>query len=309
MSRTLRLEAGPLSAEIVPSIGGGVARFDLATQHGPAEIFRARPERAGADPNALGLYVLAPWSNRISGGGFSFDGVFHPLSANVAGEAFPIHGDAWQAPWRVEYSDIRQARMKREARGPGPFRYQAQLDYQLFEDRLAVRLAIVNQASGALPYGAGFHPWLPRTAGTRLDAPARSVWLEDERHLPTKNVAVATRPEWDFAHPRALPEGWINNGFRGWDGRAVVWWEDRDIALEILASPPIGAYILYSPAADASFFCFEPVTHAVDAHNLPPGPEAHGLKVLAPGATLVAQCAFKVRAGRPEMPLQEGAPA
>jgi aldose 1-epimerase len=170
-------------------------------------------------------------------------------------------------------------------------------------------LAILNRASGALPYGAGFHPWLPRTAGTRLNAPARSVWLEDERHLPTQNMAVTARPEWDFAHPRALPEGWINNGFCGWDGRAVVAWDDRDVALEILARPPIGAYILYSPAADASFFCFEPVTHAVNAHNLPPGPEAHGLTVLAPGATLVAECAFKVHAGRTDARSQQGARA
>lgn len=294
-SETLRLEAGPLSLEIIPALGGGVARFDLASARGAVEIFRARREGAGLGPNGPGLYALAPWSNRISGGGFWFDGIFHPLIANVAGEAFPIHGDAWQASWRVEGRENRRVRMSHAARGFGPFSYGAQLDYELFDDRLAVRLEIANQAAAALPYGAGFHPWLPRTPGTRLRAPARSVWLEDERYLPTENVAIAARPEWDFAHSRALPAGWINNGFRGWDGRATVVWEDRGVALDILASSPIDTYIVYSPGADSSFFCFEPVTHAVDAHNLAPGPEAHGLRVLAPGAMLVAQCVFKVR--------------
>jgi aldose 1-epimerase len=297
MPEVLRLESGPLSAEVVPSIGGGVARFDFARNGGVTEIFRAWPRDGSSDPNALGLYVLAPWSNRISGSGFWFGGAFHPLAPNVVGEPSPIHGDAWQAPWSVESHDGRRLRMMHDAHGPGPFRYRARLDYGLAVDGLSVRLAITNQARDALPYGAGFHPWLPRTAGTRLTAPARSVWLEDERHLPTENSPVALGGEWDFSVPRALPAGWINNGFSGWNGRAAIVWEDRDMALDILAAPPIGTYILYSPSADSSFFCFEPVTHAVDAHNLPPGPEAHGLKVLAPGATLVAKCQFRVRIG------------
>jgi hypothetical protein len=37
------------------------------------------------------------------------------------------------------------------------------------------------------------------------------------------------------------------------------------------------------------------VSHAVDAHNLPPGPEAHGLVVLEPGTTLSTDCRFRVR--------------
>ena len=301
MHETLRLEVGQLSAEVVPSIGGGVARFDLTTKHSVAEIFRAWSPGSGSDPNELGLYVLAPWSNRISGGGFWFRGVFHPLTPNVVGEPFPIHGDAWQAPWLVASRDRQHARMIHDAPGPGRYRYRAQLDYHLDADGLSARLSITNQAPDALPHGAGFHPWLPRTAGTLLTAPARSVWLEDERHLPTENLPVASRPEWDFVSRRALPGGWINNGFSGWNGRATVLWEDRDMSLDILADPPINMYILYSPSADASFFCFEPVTHVVNAHNLPPGPEAHGLIVLAPGATLVAECRFKVRAGLTEM--------
>lgn len=64
------------------------------------------------------------------------------------------------------------------------------------------------------------------------------------------------------------------------------------------AGPPLSTYILYSPSAESRFFCFEPVSHAVDAHNLPPGPEAHGLVVLTPGATLATECGFRVRNAR-----------
>jgi aldose 1-epimerase len=297
MGATLRLAAGPLSAEVIPAMGGGVARFDFTHEGAVTEIFRGCPRQCPRDPNELGLYVLAPWSNRISGGGFRFGGLFHPLTTNVAGEPFPIHGDAWQALWSVEAHEIGRVLLGRDSQGPGPFRYQAALAYELSPDRLSVRLTMTNSGDAALPFGGGFHPWLPRTARTRLIAPARSVWLEDERHLPTQNVPADSRPDWDFDLARPLPDDWINNCFSDWNGRATILWEDRALALDIWASPPIGAYILNSPSADSSFFCFEPVTHAVDAHNLAPGPEAHGLVTLAPGAALVLACQFIVRAG------------
>jgi aldose 1-epimerase len=160
---------------------------------------------------------------------------------------------------------------------------------------MTIRLAATNLAAIALPFGLGFHPWFPRTPATQLMAPANSVWLEDARHLPTDRAAVARRPEWDFSSFRSLPTGWINNGFVGWNGRATIRWEDRALALEVEASPQLSNFILYSPSADAPFFCFEPVSHAVDAHNLPPGPEAHGLVVLEPGTTLSTDCRFRVR--------------
>jgi aldose 1-epimerase len=48
----------------------------------------------------------------------------------------------------------------------------------------------------------------------------------------------------------------------------------------------------YSPSNKADFFCFEPVTHPVDAHNLPGGPTANGLRVLAPREAMTAACRF-----------------
>jgi aldose 1-epimerase len=297
MRETVRLEVGALSAEVVPSIGGGVARFDLQRGGETIEIFRPWPEGGSGDPNTLGLYVLAPWSNRISGGGFTFNGDFHALAPNITGEPHPIHGDAWQEPWPLVSHDERHVRMVRDAHGPGPFRYRAQIDYGMFSYGMSARMLIINTGRIPLPFGAGFHPWLPRTAGTRLSAPAKTVWLADEEHLPTERIPAHDRPEWDFNQPRALPAGWINNGFTGWNRKATVFWDDRDLALDILASHPIDTYILFSPSSESTFFCFEPVTHAINAHNLAPGPEAHGLAILDPGEGLVAECRFRVRSG------------
>jgi aldose 1-epimerase len=295
MRPTIKLAAGSLAVEIVPSLGGGVARFDILRDDQRMELFRAWPEGGTDDPNELGLYVLIPWSNRISEQGFSFDGKFHPLESNFAGEGCPIHGDGWLTAWQVSFRDDGRVNLERSSDGPGPYRYEATLEYRLAADSLMIRLAATNDASTSLPFGLGFHPWLPRTPGTLLMAQAQKVWLEDSRHLPTEQIAVASRPEWDFSSLRALPPDWINSGFVGWNGQASIFWKDRGLALEVEASPLLSCYVLYSPSAEAQFFCFEPVSHPVDAHHLPSGPEAHGLVILAPGEALAAECRFRLR--------------
>src|ERR1700757_4482412 len=152
MRATIRLTAGSLAAEVMPSLGGGVARFDLFRGGERIEVFRAWPEGGTDDPNALGLYVLVPWSNRISGRGFTFGGAFHELLPNVAGEPFPIHGDGWLSPWRVSSNEKGYVRLEREAHGPGPYRYAAMLDYILDPDAMTIRLSATNVAAMALPF-------------------------------------------------------------------------------------------------------------------------------------------------------------
>jgi aldose 1-epimerase len=156
-----------------------------------------------------------------------------------------------------------------------------------------MRLSIVNRADEPLPFGLGFHPWMVRTTKTHLKAKAQRVVLETSDHLPSGEADVSSRPDWDFSAPRELPEGWVNSAFLGWDGRADVLWLDRRIALEVTSDPPLRVYIVYSPSAEADFFCFEPVTHRVDAHNAPGGPGANGLVILEPEASLTATCRFR----------------
>jgi len=141
---------------------------------------------------------------------------------------------------------------------------------------------VENRAGMRLPYGLGFHPWFPRGARTTLEARAECVWLEDERHLPVGVAPVAEHPWWDFSHASLLPAGWVNNGFSGWDGRATIVQPRNALAISLTASPALNVYILYSPSPDAGFFCFEPVSHPVDAHR-----GGHqGLTPLGHGATM-----------------------
>ena len=162
--------------------------------------------------------------------------------------------------------------------------------YRLVVGALTMELAIVSRSPIALPFGFGFHPWFVRTSQTWLQAPAATVWLEDERHLPTGSAFARQRPEWNFTSSRLLPADWINNGFEGWSGAATIDWRDRDVRVALTADARLSTYVLYSPSASADFFCFEPVSHPVDAHNLSDGRASHGLVTVAPGERVKTWC-------------------
>jgi aldose 1-epimerase len=291
----LTLFDGVAEAVVVPELGAGLASYDLIEADRKTPLFRPRRDLRGAGPFDLANNLLLPWSNRISGGGFRFGGRFHPIPPNLAGEAYPIHGNGFSTAWTVKSAEPAGAELSLTSHGPGPFHYAAHAFYRLQAGALTMRLTIVNVAVEPLPFGLGFHPWIVRTADTRLRAKAERVLLETSDHLPSGKAHVSSHRQWNFSHGRGLPSGWINNAFLGWDGRANIVWRDRKLALEIEAETPLDVYIVYSPSAEADFFCFEPVTHLVDAHNAPGGPQANGLAILQPQTSVSAACRFRPR--------------
>ncbi|MDG4884072.1 aldose 1-epimerase [Mesorhizobium sp. WSM4884] len=275
----VELDDGRARLVLAPENGAAIARYD-ALIIGSAPVALLKP---GDGTGASGCQLLLPWSNRISGGGFTFDGRFHAVPPNVPGEAFPIHGDGFQKPWRLARRTDTEAELVLEDGAIGPYRYAASVGYALRDGSLEAKLTVENRAGMRLPYGLGFHPWFPRGDTTLLQATARRVWLEDERHLPVGVVPVSERPDWDFERPIPLPLEWVNNAFDGWNRRASITQLEDGIKVTLSASPELAVYILYSPSPDAGFFCFEPVSHLVDAHH------GEGLRALEHGETMSAE--------------------
>lgn len=285
---TVAIGCGGLTAEIVPGMGGGLARF---TYNG-VPLFR--PWAGSADPFSLASILLVPWSNRISGGGFTFDGVFYPLAPNVAGERFPIHGNGFQQGWTLADRQDDAVELVLSSDGPGPFRYRARARYALDADGLDMRLEVTNAAAIRLPFGLGFHPWLVRTPHTTLRASLPRVWSETGDHLPDELLSVEAVPQWDFRAGRPLPPGWINNGFPGWDGQATISWPELGLTMRLDAAPALSCAIVYSPGETADFFCLEPVNHPVDAFHVPGSAQENGPRILKPGETETIWCRFVV---------------
>ena len=289
MLERLVLRNASLLAEVVPQAGGGLARLDWLGSGAPQPLLRALPADAPGmpAPSQLACFALLPWSNRMAPSGFAFDGRQHVPAPNRAGEPCPIHGDTWQQAWQVAQHTDATLTLSLVRPGPdaAPFSYGATLRYTLEGAALLVDVSVTNIGAGPLPFGIGLHPWMPDPQGAQLQARAAGVWLSGADKLPAAHTEVP--PQWRFDTPAALPPDGVDHVFDGWPGQARVCWPARGVALEIEAD--MDYFILYVPPG-RDFFCFEPVDHPINAHNLPGYP---GLSVLAPGATLQRRCVFR----------------
>ncbi len=264
--------------------GGGIARLEAVSRDG--RFVPVLMPAAGALKG--GCQLLVPWSNRLSGGGFDYEGQFHPVAPNVASERYPLHGDGFQRSWRVSRKEATELELELDGGAIGPYRYTACVSYGIGDGLLRASLTVVNRAAIALPFGLGFHPWFLRTPTTLLRASATQVELQDEQYLPTEVVGVGERPDLDFRKSAYLPAGCVNNAFLGWDGTAELVVGHERPRISLTTSTSLNTFLLYSPSAEADFFCFEPVTHAVDAHH------RGGLTRLEPGEGMSASMVLRV---------------
>ena len=100
---------------------------------------------------------------------------------------------------------------------------------------------------------------------------------------PTRPEPDPIPPGWDFSQGQPLPTEFIDNSFTGWDGAARITWPKQRYSVNIEADPAIELTHVYAPGPELPFFCFEQITHMIDAFNIPAPPEKTGLRVLGPG--------------------------
>lgn len=291
------LDDGRQRLGLVPGFGGSAAAWLLhpqadATPRQPEVPFHLwRPWFGDPDPFSVASLPLVPWSNRISGGGFEQDGVFHPLAPNRAGETCPIHGEGWLQAWDVVAHDERQIELRLDSRHfmGSPYDYIATQRYQLLPDGIEQTLSVTHRGEAALPYGLGQHPWLLRTPGTRVQARVGGVWLSHPDRLPRAHAAVP--PDWDLSAGIEAHGPLIDNAFTGWDGTARIEWPESGWALTVEDTTPTGdgCLLLFRPDSGPSF-CVEPVSHPIDAVHLPGRP---GLRQLGPGGSMTLRLRWR----------------
>lgn len=287
---TLRLENGVLCAEVLPEAGGGLLRFDLLRDDDVMPIFRpGEADAALRDTRTLACYPLVPWSNRIGGGRFPFRGRTIEVPRTRGDEPYPLHGHGWLMPWHPVSQTATSVELAAMVDHGRPFRYLALQRYVLAGNTLNIALTVRNEGS-PLPFGLGVHPFFPRTPDVQLRAGATAMWQSAPDNLPT--VLNAPSADADFRKLRKLDaSAAINHRFEGWDGRAEIVWPSRRVSVGITADT--SCYVLYTPVA-YDFFCFEPVDHAINAHNLPGLPQDHGLTILGTGQSLQRSYQFTV---------------
>jgi len=262
---TLYLRDGITQLILAPSVGGAIANWTVVATGQPLLRYADEQALKAGTPRQLGCYPLAPWSNRITDGGFDNPEGWLALEANADNSPLPIHGSAWQQPWQVVEHNESSALLRLDSQVP--FAYTAEQRFELKDGLLSIRLQVTHRADAPMWHGLGLHPYFPRSARTKLQARAEQVWQCDENSLPTQLSELPAH--WDFQHEQALPMVHTDNAFIGWNGQARIVEPEAGYSLEIGSDQ--GIYLLFCPEGKA-FFCFEPVSHTVNAHHQPGKP-------------------------------------
>lgn len=288
------LHSGPLELAINPSIGGSIARFELAAQDGRNfPLMRGCNSRSANVLNAA-CFPLVPFVNRIRGSRFTFRGREVVLAPNMAGDANVLHGQGWLSHWHVLFAREAEAELVFEHQsGAWPWTYEAREHFALDDGGLTVRLECLNTSTEAMPCGLGQHPYFHCGEGTMLDTMVTHAWEIDDQVLPVAKVPAQGR--FDLRDRQVCGQG-LDHGFGGWGGSARLSDPEWPVRLE-MSSPEARFFQLYSPAS-GGLFVAEPVSHANAALNAPEEewPEL-GLRVLAPGEEMALTMRIAVRQG------------
>ena len=283
---------------LVPSLGGGVAAWQCDTPRGPLDLWRPW-DGLNTDRYTLASFAMLPWSNRISGGGFEHAGRMHPMRPNRPGEPYPIHGDGWLQGWALTQPSADRLVMTLESHcfDGNPYDYSATQTFTLVEGGLDQSVTVTHLGDGSLPYGLGLHPWFLRSAGTRITAPVRGVWLSGADPLPTAHTDQFPAT-WDLRERANVNGTLIDNAYTGWSGTARIEWPEQGMQLTMTVPEVVRAggesehnyCLIYRPPVGPAF-CFEPVTHPIDAFHVPGRP---GLRVLAQGESLSLDVQWRI---------------
>ena len=292
----LRSPDGALEASFVP--GAGMVGASL--RHRGAELLGQRGGLAHyADGHStMGIPLLAPWANRLSGDHVSLGGRPVDLSGSPRvprdERGLPIHGllggsKLWKVTARTTWSVAAELDFGSD---PGllelfPFPHHLALRADLGAHTLTIRTTLTAGPEESVPVSFGFHPYLtlPDVARTmwRVELPPMEHLALDDRGLPTGVSAFEASDCFILGH-RTYDDAYSSLR-RG--ARFALSGGGRRVSVRFDAGYPFAQ--VYAPPGD-DVICFEPMTAPTNA--LVSGDD---LMWVQPGASYTAVFSISVR--------------
>lgn len=286
--KTVGLENESLKLEVAPYLGGRIAslyakafKSDILM---PVETLNA--DRVAIDKPLIsgGSYPLSPYSNRIKGATFPWQGQTHTLPESPIFSPNAIHGTACYTPWDVEEHKPHKLTIiqHHKANALWGFDFTLRQHFELCHNRFVNTLSFVNTHSTHQPVGLGFHPFFNAKNLQTLQIKARGMWLS-EQQIPIERTTIP--PQYDFNTPKPLLDT-VDDLFYGVTNGCIAQYKTHKI---VVSSNSQNA-VLFSNNV-RKFFCFEPVENVTNAHNMQDynhaisaktHPLNHGLTALAP---------------------------
>ncbi|GMV26764.1 MAG: hypothetical protein AMXMBFR58_27950 [Phycisphaerae bacterium] len=296
-ARRCLLENDLLRAEIDHGVGASLT--DLAIK-GPRghwwPLLRRSPAIITRGEDSA-CYLLAPWSNRIDGGVFSFRGEKITVRTNWP-DGTAIHGDVRNRPWRILDRSPLSARLRIDSRDHPdmnwPWSFCAQVRYEVSGGSLVCDLTITNAGEKPMPAGGGFHPFFNRVLWDVADDPV--VRAAVTGRYPCERVMVvgpATREKVTellvAGGPLRQP---LDDIFDCPTGEASIQWPASGVTARFTSSEVFKHLVVFCPIRESGspfpFFCVEPVSMVNNGFNLAERGviSNHGVRVLDPGESV-----------------------
>ncbi len=293
--------AGGVEVSIAPSIGNRAYELKV---HGKNLLYTPGDLAAIKRSSGInGIPFLAPWGNRMAGGGFWANGKhylfntgLHNLNANAGGVA--IHGMLTASPlWEVVElkADKNSAHVTSRLQfwkhpdlmANWPFAQEYVITYTLSGSGLEVNASVKNLSAEPEPVAIAFHPYfqipgVPR-AECRAHIPAR-------KHVETDSGLVATGELSDSKLPDqvGLKDHTFDDGYTDLitdkTGAATFSVESATQKIEVVYGPKYKVAVVYAPPGQ-NFICFEPMSAITNGVNLAHEGKYKGLQTVAPDAS------------------------
>lgn len=276
MAAPLTLHNAHLWMRVDPQGGRLLALFSL--QHLQPVLHAGEGKIAGDG----GLFPMLPVANRVAGNRFNQRGAEVQLPLHEADDQFFLHGDGWLKRWEVTAVNDDSCSLRLRSELACGYDYLAELHYQLEGVTLNALMTITHLGKRPMLYGCGFHPFFAFGAQSTLQFSASGYWPEGEHHLPMAWQSELPT-EADFTVAQYGADRWLNVGYSGWSGQAVIYHDVMKVTIS--AQTP---WLMLFRMPGQSFLCLEPQTHPVNAHHMPGQP---GLQMLGHGE----RCRFAMK--------------
>ncbi|HEY7307676.1 MAG TPA: aldose 1-epimerase [Bryobacteraceae bacterium] len=292
-----------VEVSIVPSVGNRA--YELRV-HGKNLLYFPLPDVAtlkdSPRPGLNGIPFLAPWANRIAGGGFWAGGKRYLFNSGVGTvrvdtNDIAIHGMLASSPlWDVSdvAADQKSAHVTSrlpfwkhpELMANWPFAHEYEMTYTLTNGVLQVSTTVRNLGAEPMPIVLGFHPYF-----NIPDVP-RAEWIVHvpaRKHVETNAHLVATGELTTNSLPDrvSLRDHNFDDGFtdlvRNDDGRAIFSVQTGGKKIQVIYGSKYIVAVVFSPPAQ-NFICFEPMTAVTNGINLAHDGKYSQLQTVAPGA-------------------------
>lgn len=292
------IQSDRVHAQIDPDLGAGLSDLSVCSPSGEWTPLLRRAPGWSDDPESLGCFIMAPWTNRVRGASLHWRGVTHALHENGQ-DGSAIHGEIRDRPWQIRHRTPQSAVLRFDSRTHNdirfPWSFIAEARYEVSPSGLMIDLHLTNTSTQPAPFGMGLHPYF-----------MRRLWADDDQvelHLPTTGrypldaciPKAAAQPDAlsaRFNDRQPLGTTRLDDLFTVDSFLAEMVWPSSGVCVRMHASEAADHAVLYSPSVEDShdastpWFCIEPMTMATNAAN-----SAHEqlenipVPVLEPGAT------------------------